>query len=180
MRVHRTTSDFCLLLRAITPRICTLISLPTRLLPFFCYIVPQFPKLVFYRIPAVLFGCDGGRKRSRRLSFIRLAACIWFLRTALMCMRGYDFLMGSDYCSNALCGWELRPLVHGVVNWSARVDGLFSWGFFICGVTYRWKVNFNTWMIWLGLLLSCVVFWFRLVGSCGCTRRSLWKCGLFR
>ena len=116
MRVHRTTSDFCLSLRAITPRICTLISLPTRLLPFLCYIVPQFPKPVFYRVPAALFGCDGGQKRSGRLSFIRLAACIWLLRAALMCMRGYDLLVGSDYCSNALCGWELRPLARGVVN----------------------------------------------------------------
>lgn len=90
---------------------------------------------------------------SASLSFIRLAACIWLLQAALMYMRGYDFLVGSDYCSNALCGWELRPLARGVVDWSACIDGLFIWGFFSCGVTYRWKVSFDTWMIWLSPLL---------------------------
>jgi hypothetical protein len=33
-----------------------------------------------------------------------------------MYMRGYGFLVGSDYCSNALYGWELRPLARGVVD----------------------------------------------------------------
>ena len=33
-----------------------------------------------------------------------------------MYMRGYDFLVGPDYCSNALYGWEPRPLARGVVD----------------------------------------------------------------